>query len=99
MPGLDLDVAPTCQNYVPAVSLNEINCADHDQVTSSSPWVYCVDAYCLPPVDGFSDCYCWIQEASDSIGPGSATSGASCVIADYCQNVLYIHFIWEYQLG
>jgi len=73
------DIFPTCQNFVPAVSLEAVDCAEHVDYTTTAPWVYCIDAICLPPANGVSDCYCWKQAASESIAPGSAQSGASCV--------------------
>jgi len=77
--GIQPDLIPTCENFVPSTNLDTINCATHAQYTGVAPWVYCADAICTPPVAGFSNCKCWIQERSVSIGPGNATSGAGCV--------------------
>lgn len=79
LPTLELDIVPTCESYVPAVNLEQIDCASGTGFNTTSRWVYCIDAICTPPANGFSNCYCWIQEASVSVGPGAANAGASCV--------------------
>ena len=76
---MELDIVPTCESYVPAVNLEQIDCASGTGFNTTSRWVYCIDAICTPPANGFSNCYCWIQEASVSVGPGAANAGASCV--------------------
>jgi len=78
--GIKPDLVPTCENFAPSTNLDIIDCADHVNFNGTAPWVYCADAICTPPVDGISNCKCWIQESSESIGPGSPTSGAACVI-------------------
>jgi hypothetical protein len=77
--GIGQDLFPTCQNFVPAVNLDAIDCSDHLNFQGNAPWVYCVDAICTPPADGFANCYCWKQVNSTSIAPGNSTSGATCV--------------------
>ena len=77
--GILPDVLPTCANFAPSINLDTIGCDKHVNFNGTAPWVYCADAICTPPVDGFANCKCWIQENSESIGPGSIDSGAGCV--------------------
>jgi len=77
--GILPDLLPTCENFAPSTNLDTIGCDQHVNSDGTAPWVYCADAICTPPVRGFSNCKCWIQESSESIGPGSSDSGAGCV--------------------
>ena len=77
--GILPDLLPTCENFAPSTNLDTIGCDQHVNSDGTAPWVYCADAICTPPVRGFSNCECWIQESSESIGPGSSDSGAGCV--------------------
>lgn len=52
--------------------LASIGCDDHVTADCVAPWVYCIDAICDAPVNGVSNCYCWIQ--------ASRTTGSA---ADY----------------
>ena len=41
--------------------LASIGCDDHVTADCVATWVYCIDAICDAPVNGVSNCYCWIQ--------------------------------------
>lgn len=82
--GTDVPVIPTCEERpsTEPVSLDAIDCSDHVNYvceTTDTPWVYCIDAICQEPIDGYSTCRCWNQAPGKSIAPGSAQSGATCV--------------------
>jgi len=82
--GTDVPVIPTCEerpNTEP-ISLDDIGCTEHVNYvceTTDTPWVYCIDAICEEPINGYSTCRCWNQAPGKSIAPGSAQSGATCV--------------------
>lgn len=82
--GTDVPVIPTCEERpsTEPVSLDAIDCTDHVNYvceTTDTPWVYCIDAICQEPINGYSTCRCWSQAPGKSIAPGSAQSGATCV--------------------
>lgn len=82
--GTDVPVIPTCEERpsTEPVSLDAINCSEHVNYvceTTDTPWVYCIDAICQEPINGYSTCRCWNQAPGKSIAPGSAQSGATCV--------------------
>jgi hypothetical protein len=93
--GNDVPVIPTCEERpsTEPVSLEAIGCSDHVNYvceTTDTPWVYCIDAICEEPIDGYSTCRCWNQAPGKSIAPGSAQSGATCVgNNEYGKNELY----------
>ena len=83
--GSTVPVVPTCENRpdTEPVSLEAVGCAEHvnyDCTTTDTPWVYCIDAYCDAPINGTSTCKCWNQAPGKSVAPGSANSGATCVV-------------------
>ena len=77
---------PTCANRpnIQPVVLEAIGSADHvgdDCTTTDTRWVYCIDALCDTPINDTATCSCWNHVPGTSVAPGSASSGATCVMS------------------